>query len=137
MIKTRALTSELFHDRGSVLPSRGFEWTVVALSTWLMSGAYLDAWAHRHLARLETFITPWHGVLYSGIFAILIFLGVSALRNQARGNRLDQALPAGYNLSLLGAVLFGIGGAIDMLWHLHFGIEVNLAALISPPHLLL
>src|SRR5205823_4088140 len=65
------------------------------------------------------------------------FLGVSALRNQARGHRLDQALPAGYNLSLLGAVLFGIGGAIDMLWHLHFGIEVNLAALISPPHLLL
>ena len=137
MVSVRELTKELFRDQGPILPTARFEWTMVALCTWLMSGAYLDAWAHRHLARLETFITPWHGVLYSGIFAILLFLGVSALRNQARGHRLDQALPAGYNLSLLGAVLFGIGGAIDMLWHLHFGIEVNLAALISPPHLLL
>jgi len=102
-----------------------------------MAGAYLDAWAHRHLAGLETFFTPWHGVLYSGIFAILSFLGARALRNQARGYRLDQALPAGYNLSLIGAALFGIAGVIDMIWHLRFGIEVNLAALISPPHLLL
>ncbi|TMC31860.1 MAG: hypothetical protein E6J32_02095 [Chloroflexi bacterium] len=47
-----------------------FEWTVVVLCTWLMSGAYLDAWAHRHLARLETFFTPWHAVLYSGMFAV-------------------------------------------------------------------
>jgi len=46
-------------------------------------------------------------------------------------------LPAGYNLSLIGAALFGIAGVIDMIWHLKFGIEVNLAALISPPHLLL
>ena len=45
MIKTRALASELMHDRGSILPSRRFEWTVVGLSTWLMAGAYLDAWA--------------------------------------------------------------------------------------------
>src|SRR5256886_8419281 len=110
---------------------------MVALCTWLMSGAYLDAWAHRHLARLETFFTPWHAILYSGIFAILIFLGTRALRNQARGHRLDQALPAGYNLSLIGAALFGVAGVIDMIWHLRFGIEVNLAALISPPHLLL
>jgi len=51
-------------------PSRAtwaFEWTVVVLCAWLMSGAYLDAWAHRHLARLETFFTPWHAALYSGI----------------------------------------------------------------------
>src|SRR2546427_5675790 len=102
-----------------------------------MAGAYLDAWAHRHLARLETFFTPWHAILYSGIFAILIFLGTRALRNQARGYRLDQALPAGYNLSLIRAALFGMAGGIDLIWPLRFGIEVNLAPLISPPHLLL
>jgi len=110
---------------------------MVVLSTWLMAGGYLDAWAHRHLARLETFFTPWHGVLYSGMFAIMIFLGSTALRNQARGRSLAQALPAGYWLSLLGCVLFGIGGVIDMFWHRAFGFEVNIAALISPPHLLL
>lgn len=124
-------------DRGSVVATARFEWTVVALSTWLLGGAYLDAWAHRHLARLETFFTPWHAVLYSGMFAILIFLAVSALRNQARGQRPGELLPAGYGLSLVGCALFGIGGVIDMLWHLRFGIEVSIGALVSPPHLLL
>lgn len=128
---------ELIRDRGSLPPTRRFEWTVVVLCTWLMAGAYLDSWAHRHSASLESFFTPWHAVLYSGMFAVLIFLGRSALRNQARGHRPDRVLPAGYGLSFIGTVLFGIGGVIDMFWHLHFGIEVSLAALISPPHLLL
>jgi hypothetical protein len=103
----------------------------------LLAGAYLDSWAHRHLARLETFFTPWHAVLYSGMFAILAFLAITALRNRERGSGLGQVLPAGYGLSLVGCVLFGIGGVIDLFWHLKFGIEVSLAALISPPHLLL
>src|ERR1700736_998180 len=102
----------IVRDRGSVVATARFEWTVVALSTWLLGGAYLDAWAHRHLARLETFFTPWHAVLYSGMFAILIFLAVTALRNQARGHGPDQVLPAGYGFSLFGCVLFGIGGVI-------------------------
>jgi hypothetical protein len=132
-----AAARELIRDRGSLPATRRFEWIVIVLCTWLMAGAYLDSWAHRHLKGLETFFTPWHAVLYSGMFAILIFLSLGALRNQARGHRPDQVLPAGYGLSLLGCVLFGIGGVIDMFWHLYFGIEVSLAALISPPHLLL
>ena len=132
-----AAARELIRDQGSIPATRQFEWVVVGLCTWLMGGAYLDAWAHRHQARLETFFTPWHAVLYSGVFAILIFLGVSALRNQARGHSPDHVLPSGYSLSLVGAAMFGIAGVIDMFWHLRFGIEVSLAALISPPHLLL
>jgi hypothetical protein len=128
---------ELIRDRGPIQPTRRFEWTVVVLCTWLMAGAYLDSWAHRHLTSLETFFTPWHAVLYSGMLAILAFLAITALRNRGRGYTLGQVLPAGYSLSLLGCVLFGIGGVIDMFWHLRFGIEVSLAALISPPHLLL
>src|SRR5207245_9534202 len=125
----RELTRELIRDRGPITPARRFEWTVVALCTWLMAGAYLDAWAHRHLARLETFFTPWHGGLYSGIFAILLFLGVRALRNQGRGHRLEQALPACSNLSLFGAGLFGIAGVITMCCHLRCAIELPLRSL--------
>src|SRR6202165_5127987 len=128
---------DLIRDRGPIAPTRRFEWTVVALCTSLMAGAYLDSWAHRHLARLETFFTPWHAVLYSGMLAILAFLAITAQRNRDRGYSLDRVLPAGYSLSLIGCVLFGVGGVIDMAWHLRFGIEVSLAALLSPPHLLL
>lgn len=114
-----------------------FEWTMVLLSTWLMAGGYLDAWAHRHLTKLESFITPWHAVLYSGMFAILVFLSLTALRHQRRGRSILEALPDGYGLSLAGCVLFGVGGVIDFFWHLAYGFEVSIAALISPPHLLL
>jgi hypothetical protein len=132
-----AAARELIRDQGSLLPTRRFEWAVVVLSTWLLVGGYLDSWAHRHLAGLETFVTPWHAVLYSGMFAILSLLAITALRNRSRGHSAGQVLPAGYGLSLVGCVLFGIGGVIDMVWHLRFGIELSLAALISPPHLLL
>src|ERR1700737_3405423 len=127
----------MIRDQGSVPATRQFEWIGVGLCPWLMAGAYLASWANRHLARLETFFTPWKAVLYSGLLAILLFLAVSALRNQAREHRPGQVLPAGYGLSLVGCALFGIGGVIDMFWHLRFGIEVSLAALVSPPHLLL
>ena len=132
-----ATARELIRDRGSIPATPRFEWTVVILSTWLMAGGYLDAWAHRHLASLETFFTLWHAVLYTGLFAILSFLAITALRNQARGRSPGQTLPAGYGLSLIGCVLFGIGGVLDLIWHLRFGFEVNIQALISPPHLLL
>ena len=118
-----AAARELIRDRGSIPATRQFEWVVVGLCTWLMAGAYLDSWAH--------------AVMYSGMLAVLIFLAMTALRNRARGHSPGQVLPAGYGLSLVGCVLFGVGGVIDMFWHLRFGIEVSLAALISPPHLLL
>jgi hypothetical protein len=38
---------------------------------------------------------------------------------------------------VLGVVVFMTGGAADMVWHLIFGIEMDLEALLSPTHLLL
>jgi hypothetical protein len=37
----------------------------------------------------------------------------------------------------LGTALFSIGGVGDMIWHIVFGIEANMEALLSPMHLLL
>ena len=115
----------LIRDRGTVPASGRWEWTVIALCTWLLAGAYLDSWAHRHVARLETFFTPWHAVLYSGLFATLCFLGATALWNQGKGRGTQDLLPMGYGLSLVGGVIFGMAGVIDMLWHLRFGIWEN------------
>ena len=88
-------------------------------------GSYVDGWAHTHLiSGDEGFFTPWHGILYSG------WLGAAAWIY------LHRDLP-GYRLGLIGAIGFGIGGVFDMAWHTAFGIEVDMEALISPPHLLL
>ncbi len=59
------------------------------------------------------------------------------VRNHQHGAPWVQALPAGYNLSLLGTGIFAIGGVGDMLWHQTFGIEKGVEALLSPTHLTL
>src|SRR5439155_3988505 len=101
----------------------------VVFGTWLVTGLFVDGWAHNH-QKPETFFTPWHAVLYSGF-------GAAVLWGVIDGRRRPWSPPAGQRLTNVGAVLFGIGGAADMVWHQVFGIEVNLAALLSPTHLLL
>nr|BFE66264.1 hypothetical protein GCM10020063_107900 [Dactylosporangium thailandense] len=111
---------------------------VVALATvWLAGGLFMDGWAHSHVPSLETFFTPWHGVLYSGYAALAISLVPARLWRGRPEGAVRTWVPAGYGLGLLGAILFAAGGAFDMIWHITFGIEVNLEALLSPPHLLL
>ena len=41
---------------------------------WFFSGAWIDSSAHTYLIDdIETFFTPWHGVLYSGYaFSVLV-----------------------------------------------------------------
>jgi hypothetical protein len=113
-----------------------FDRVMAVVCSWPLLGAYLDAWAHNHM-RLETFFTPWHAVLYSGFLAVAVTLAGVLFVNHARGARWRDALPAGYELSLLGVLILGVGGAGDLLWHLAFGIEQNIDAALSPTHLLL
>jgi hypothetical protein len=118
--------------------SSRFAWTFVLLCIWLMAGAYLDSWHHHNLTRPETnFLTPYHLLLYSGMTAIGVFLGINVVANYRRYGTWEDLLPDGYGVSLLGTMLFGVGGALDFLWHSRFGIELSVAALFSPPHLFL
>lgn len=117
--------------------SRSFDWGMTLCSGWMLVGLYLDGWAHRHIPNLETFFTPWHGLLYSGFFATFGLLGVTAWRHHARGWPWLEAVPPGYRLSLIGMVLFLIGGVCDLIWHTLLGVEADIDALLSPTHLIL
>lgn len=133
-----ATSTSVCKPRQPRVASNRFTWTFVLLSLWLMAGAYLDSWHHHSLTRAETnFFTPYHFALYSGMAAIGIFLSINVVRNYRRYGTWDELLPDGYGVSLLGTVLFGIGGVLDLLWHRRFGIEFSVAALFSPPHLFL
>jgi hypothetical protein len=106
------------------------------LALAFVAGLYLDGWAHiRELP--DDFFTPWHAIIYASFSAAAGVLGVVAVRGRRAGLPLPQALPRGYGLSLLGVAAFAFGGVADFLWHLAFGIEANIEALYSPPHLLL
>jgi hypothetical protein len=102
---------------------------------WFLTGVCLDAWAHAHLARLETFFTPWHAVLYSGAFVTALVLFVTTCFNRSRTNSWREAIPGGYELTVLAVAGFLIGGVGDMAWHVLFGIERNIDAELSPTHI--
>ncbi|NIZ92561.1 hypothetical protein [Kineococcus rubinsiae] len=125
---------------------------------WIVVSLFADGWAHTHLPDLESFFTPWHAALYSGLLANVIWLvwlsrptrprprdasETSAMSPSARMRRgatvatWHWSPPAGYGGGVLGAVIFGGGGAADMAWHSAWGVEVGLDALLSPPHLVL
>ncbi len=62
------------------------DWIFMLSSCWLIGGLYLDGWAHLHFPELETFFTPWHGVLYSGFLvnAIGLLTALIGLHVQGR-----------------------------------------------------
>lgn len=103
----------------------------------LISGLYLDGWAHVHHPDLETFFTPWHGILYSGFLLVALTLVAPVLLARRHAVSWRTAIPVGYGLGLIGVALFAFGGLGDLSWHIVFGIEADTEALLSPPHLLL
>jgi hypothetical protein len=114
------------------------EWAVVLCSLWFVGGLYLDGWAHNHLSSsLETFFTPWHAVFYSGFVALAAVLLALVVRRKVPGKPWNEAVPHGYRWALAGIGVFFLGGMGDMVWHIVFGIEANIDALLSPTHLLL
>src|SRR4051812_5841929 len=110
-----------------------FEDAVTCLvSAWLLGGLVLDGWAHQFRPGLETFFTPWHAVLYAGFTATALWTLLTHHRRRLRG-----VAHTGYEAGLWGAIVFGIGGFLDGLWYTLIGIEVSIAALNSPPHLIM
>lgn len=113
-----------------------FDYAYFFVATWFIAGIALDSWAHNNIPRLETFFTPWHGVLYSGVAAVMAALCCATWLNLRRGASGLQAIPEGYGIAVVGVIGMGVTGVTDMTWHLLFGIEQNLDALFSPTHLL-
>jgi len=109
----------------------------LALSSWLVIGLFVDGWAHNNLLELETFFTPWHALFYSGFTACAGWIGWQVIRSQEVGRRGPAAVPVGYELGVVGVVLFALGGVGDFTWHQVLGIEQDLDILFSPTHLLL
>src|SRR5215218_6271425 len=115
----------------------GDDLAAALLGTWVVGGLFLDGWAHVNQPGLETFFSPWHAIFYAGFLVSTLVLVRLVARSQ-RGGRLDPALvPAGYGLGLVGVAMFVAGGVADGVWHTMFGVEVGVAALLSPSHLLL
>lgn len=114
---------------------RRFDLLATALAAWVLFGVFIDVNAHNHGQVDNTFFTPWHFLLYSGVLANGVTFGIAQFRNVGQGYAWARALPRGYFLSFAGVLVFALAGAFDFVWHELFGFEVNLEALLSPAHL--
>lgn len=106
----------------------------VAIGLWLIAGLFSDGWAHHNVPELEGFFTPWHGALY---FGLLLAGAWFAWLGRAGGRRWYRRVPLGYGWGVVGIGVFTVGGLADMAWHLAFGVEAGIDALLSPSHLVL
>jgi hypothetical protein len=114
-----------------------FDWLMLLVGMWPLAGALTDANAHINEPKLETFFTPWHALLYSGVLAVGLTIGYVAWRNHQRGYAWTRAVPPGYGLTLVGVGILGVAGIGDLIWHSLFGIERDIPALTSPTHMLI
>jgi len=122
---------------GAAVPFSARErWVLLVAAAWLVTGLQLDAYAHATTPQLETFWTPWHAVLYSGIASsgfTLLWIMRSRLPAVPTYRTL-LALPNALRIPLAGMALLLVGGGADTLWHNIFGIERQLEIFVSPSH---
>lgn len=102
--------------------NKTLDFLVGFISLWISCGFFLDAWAHGHVP-VETFFTPYHGVFYSGMLALVLVL--VAFR---------KTIPQTYRVPLLGIPIFIAAGIGDLIWHHFLGVEEGVDALLSPTH---
>ena len=136
VIARRAQVGDAAPVGGATLSRRDDLLTIV-LGQWLMLGLAIDGWAHHTQPGVESFFTPWHGVLYTGYAACAAWTIWLILRARRAGFIGAAAIPRGYLPGVVGVIIFGLSGIGDLIWHETIGIEQNRKASLSPSHLLL
>ncbi len=115
-----------------------FHWIMTLFAVVMSLGGIVDARQHiQHGFEIESFFVASHYLLYAGWILGGAALVIQILRRRRAGKSLHEWLPKGYFLSLLGFLVFGLGGGVDMTWHEIYGFETNLEAPVSPGHTLL
>ena len=96
-----------------------------------IGGTSWDVTSHLMLEP-ETFFTPSHTVLYTGIGLLTIASGISIVLLRNKENRRNSYATA-FKLLVIGSAVCLVAGPSDFLWHETFGVD----GLLSPPHLAL
>src|ERR687885_1109292 len=96
-------------------------------------GASWDVTSHL-LGRPETFFTPSHAMLYTGVALLIISATISAhlLRKNNKEIR-TKSFSTAFKLLIIGSVISLVAGPSDYVWHQKFGVD----GLLSPTHLTL
>jgi hypothetical protein len=122
-------------------PIRTYRATNLALLllTIATSGAFLQiggtSWdVTSHIMKEpETFFTPSHAVLYTGIVLLTLAAGIGGFVLIRNKEIRRKSFATGFKLLIIGSMVSLAAGPSDFLWHEAFGVD----GLLSPPHLAL
>ena len=122
-------------------PNRAYRATKLALLslTIATAGAFLQiggtSWdVTSHIMKEpETFFTPSHAVLYTGIGLLTLAAGIGGFLLIRNKEIRRKSFATGFKLLIIGSMLSLTAGPFDFLWHEAFGVD----GLLSPPHIAL
>jgi hypothetical protein len=97
-----------------------------------IEGASWDVTSHL-LRRPETFFTPSHTMLYTGVGLLSIAAAISANLLLKNKNIRTMSFSTALKLLILGSAVSLVAGPSDYVWHQIFGVD----GLLSPTHLTL
>ena len=125
------MTSEILQKSQIRFPAIVF-FLALSGTTLAMWGASWDITSHL-LRTPETFFTPSHGVLYTGVGISIISAILSVTLYLKRKDLRAESFSTGVKLIIIGAVMQLVAGPGDFYWHELFGID----GLLSPTHITL
>lgn len=112
---------------------------VVVLSTWLILGAYIAAYAYVHLPgqTVQWAATVGITIVTASWALITVFLFMAWSFGLSSGRTWNKALPDGHTGTLAATFVFGAAWIVDeAFWSLAFGRGgLGLEQLFTPPHL--
>src|SRR5919107_1291962 len=97
-----------------------------------IGGTSWDVTSHL-LLQPETFFTPFHTVLYTGIGLLTITAGIGGAFLIKNKDLVSRSFFISFKLFIIGSAISLVAGPSDFLWHETFGVD----GLLSPPHLTL
>lgn len=97
-----------------------------------IGGASWDITSHI-MQEPETFFTPSHTVLYTGVGLLTIAAGIGSVLLINNKELRKKSFVTGFKLLIIGTAISVIAGPSDFLWHETFGVD----GLLSPSHLAL
>jgi hypothetical protein len=97
-----------------------------------IGGTSWDVTSHLMLEP-ETFFTPSHTVLYSGIGLLVLSAGIGGFVLFRIKETAGKSYTVAFKLLIVGSAVSLVAGPSDFLWHEEFGVD----GLLSPPHLAL
>src|SRR5215510_776711 len=102
---------------------------LIVISLGILLTASSGSWdiTNHLLNRPETFFSPPHAGLYSGVVLVL-FGALMTYRYCRRGNKISdnnirRSLPTYLRLILIGIVMLFSAGPLDFAWHTAFGLD--------------